>query len=235
MPSRDATSFSFWPFVDQFIQPLCPLCEQPASRGLLCTLCRTWLEPLADPCPGCGAPDTLTDVCGRCQRHPRPWARARLAWSLSGATRFLIHRMKYHQDYACARSLAHCWWSLQRSPPTVDALLPVPQHRRRLDERGFNQAEWLARQWQRPSGLPLWAGAVRSRPTRPLEGLNRHQRRRALRGAFTLDDVPPERLAIVDDVFTSGATAAELARTLAAAGARHIEVWALARTPLGDH
>lgn len=214
----------------------CPLCEQSGQAGVLCELCRSWLEPLSDPCPGCGAPHTLTTYCGRCQKNPPPWQQLQVAWPLTGASRFLIHQMKYHQDNASLRALAEAWWLQQsgRLNLAMDALVPVPLHRRRLDERGFNQAHWLATQWSRRSGIPLWLGARKVRPTPKLEGLNRRQRKAALAGVFAVDKPVPARLVMVDDVLTTGATAAELARQLTAAGARHLDLWTLARTPLGD-
>lgn len=233
MSIKEDLKFSFWSFFDLFITFQCPLCEQSAPRGMLCQLCRTWLEPLTDPCPTCGAPDTLEQHCGRCQQRPPPWVHAHVAWPLTGATRFLIHRMKYHEDYASARSLAYFWWQSVRPNPQLDALLPVPQHPSKLRERGFNQAEWLARSWARQASLPLWRGVQKVAPTQPLEGLNRAQRRQALKGVFDIREQPPKRIAIVDDVLTTGATAGELARVLKKAGTEHIEIWALARTPLG--
>ncbi|MHA7879831.1 MAG: ComF family protein [Saccharospirillum sp.] len=140
--------------------------------------------------------------------------------------------MKYQSDLACARSLAALWWQQQRPAKALDALIPVPMHARRLRKRGFNQAEWLARYWSKPSGIPVWTEAFKPQPTDALEGLNRSERRKVLRGAFALRERPPKRVAIVDDVFTTGSTCSELARLLRRNGASHIEVWALARTPL---
>jgi ComF family protein len=143
--------------------------------------------------------------------------------------------MKYHQDFASARALASHWWhhhGHQRLP--LDALVPVPLHRHKARHRGFNQSEWLARYLATSAGIDVWTGLIKAIPTQPLEGLNRTQRRQTLRGVFTVTQPPPKRVAIVDDVLTTGATAAELARTLKRAGTQHIELWTLARTPLGD-
>lgn len=225
-------------WLDDLLGMQCPLCEQTGRSGQLCPLCRTWLDPLRDPCPGCGAPDTLGSFCGRCQHRPPPWQRLRVAWPLTGACRFLIHRLKYHEDYASARALAKLWWQVQQraqtQPGDLDALVPVPLHGAKLSQRGFNQAHWLASLLGRQAGLPLWQGVRKVRPTQALEGLNRRQRRRALNGVFELSAAPPPRLAIVDDVLTTGATCGELARQLTRAGVTRLEVWTLARTPLGD-
>jgi len=232
MSNKDNTRFSTWSFINLLFTFQCPLCEQPSHTGRLCPVCRTFLEPLRDPCPTCGEPDTLELQCGRCQKHPPPWAHARIAWPLTGATRFLIHGMKYDRDFAAARSLAHTWWQLHSAETQIDALVPVPQHRSKLRERGFNQADWLARYWSRQAGVPVWRGVDKVRATTPLEGLNRVQRRHTLKGVFRVKTDPPKRIALIDDVLTTGATAAELSRVLKRAGVEHIELWTLARTPL---
>lgn len=221
--------------LEQVIDSLCPLCEQRSVNSHLCEVCAGWLQPLPDPCPSCAAPHTLNTQCGRCQQRPPPWQSATVGWVLEGATRFLIHRMKYHRDFASARALARQWWQHQAmQQPSVDALVPVPLHRSKARKRGFNQAEWLADYWARQAGLPVWTGLIKQHPTPPLEGLNRVQRRQALKGVFLIQQPPPKRVAIVDDVLTTGATAAELTRTLKRAGVQQIELWTLARTPLGN-
>ncbi len=234
MSNKERLKSYFWSFFDQLLTFQCPLCEQSAHRGLLCPLCRTFLDSLEDACPTCGAPETLDLQCGRCQKRPPPWQRARVGWPLEGATRFLIHRMKYSRDYAAARSLAYLWPRHPLNASDVHALVPVPQHPSKLRERGFNQAEWLADYWSKRSRIPLWRGVTKTIATTPLEGLNRAQRRQALKGVFEVTGEPPKRLAIVDDVLTTGATAAELSRVLKKAGAEYIEIWALARTPLNQ-
>lgn len=226
---------AFTPMLDQVISSLCPLCEQRSTKSHLCAVCASWLQPLPDPCPGCAAPNTLSTLCGRCQQRPPPWQSATVGWALEGATRFLIHRMKYHRDLASARALARQWWLDQCLHDLgVDALVPVPLHRAKARKRGFNQAEWLAAHWARQAGLPVWTNLIKQRSTPPLEGLNRIQRRQTLNNAFRVLTPPPQRVAIVDDVLTTGATAAELTRTLQRAGVRHVELWTLARTPLGN-
>ena len=234
MSNKEAFNFSLWSFFDLLFTFQCPLCEQPSRTGRLCPLCHSFLEPLRDPCPTCGEPDTLELRCGRCQKHPPPWTQTRIAWPLIGATRFLIHRMKYDRDFAAARSLAYNWWLEQQPDSKPDALVPVPQHPSKLRERGFNQADWLARYWGKRNGIPVWREVRKVSTTTPLEGLNRAQRRQTLKGVFEVKTEPPKRVAIVDDVLTTGATAAELSRVLKRAGVESIELWTLARTPLNQ-
>jgi ComF family protein len=109
----------------------------------------------------------------------------------------------------------------------------MPLHRSRLRERGFNQAVELARPLARRLAVPLAADLVqRVRPGRPQSGLEKSRRRANVRGAFALRrPLDAWHVAVVDDVLTTGATAAELAGVLKAAGAERVEVWVVARTP----
>lgn len=112
-----------------------------------------------------------------------------------------------------------------------DGLVPVPLHRARLDERGFNQARELARPLARSLGVPILEDAcARTVAAPPQAGLAARQRHRNLRGAFTASPrVRGLHLAIIDDVLTTGSTAATLALELLGAGAATVEVWAVAR------
>jgi len=237
MPSKYALCFHHTAAaVNRFIGLQCPLCEQSSIAGELCELCCSWLQPLTDPCPGCGAPNTLAPLCGRCQHRPPLWQQLRVAWPFAEASRFLIHQMKYHQDYASARALAKQWLLLMNAQQelSADALLPVPVHRSKMNQRGFNQAQWLAAIWSQLLGIPVWQGVDKVRSTPALEGLNRRQRKAVLKGVFEVTQSVPKRLIVVDDVLTTGATLTELGRELLLSGAQQLEVWTLARTPLGD-
>lgn len=112
-----------------------------------------------------------------------------------------------------------------------DGLVPVPLHPARLAQRGFNQARELAQPVARAGGLPVLDDACRRVAATPAQaGLTAAQRRRNLRGAFAVTaDLAGLRLAIVDDVLTTGSTAGALARELLRAGAASVEVWAVAR------
>lgn len=124
-------------------------------------------------------------------------------------------------------------------PPThpVDALLPMPLSDARLKERGYNQAALLARRLGRRLGLPVhdsWLLRVAGRERQT--ALPREQRLSNLRGAFAVEPLALHQLrgrqvALVDDVMTTGATLAEAARILAAAGVAKVEVWVVGRTP----
>ncbi|GHC25411.1 ComF family protein [Aidingimonas halophila] len=125
---------------------------------------------------------------------------------------------------------------LERSLPGTGERLPevliaVPLHEERAKQRGFDQADWLASRLARRLGMRyLRARRVRSTPTQ--RGLSRKRRRTNLDGAFAIDTPLPYRVAILDDVMTTGATLDALGKACQSAGATHVEVWAVARTPM---
>lgn len=211
----------------------CRLCGGPA-RGLgLCPACRADLPWLPQArCPVCALPSQDGQICGACLRHPPAWQRTRAALLYDFPIDGLIGALKYRGDLSLAPLLADCLAG-NVEPGAVDVLLPLPLHAARLRARGFNQAAELARPLARRLGLPLLhhAAAQRLRDTPPQAGLDRAARLKNLRGAFAVrqDPVRGRRIAVLDDVMTSGATLGELARTLKQAGALAVECWVIAR------
>lgn len=145
----------------------------------------------------------------------------------------LIHRFKYRGQLSLSRILGTLLARRlgERCRGRVDAILPVPLHPAREARRGYNQARELAVFVANALHLPLHDGlARRIRNTEEQAALPAIVRAANVRGAFEVrSTAPPLRVAIVDDVLTTGATVEELARALRAAGCRHIEVWAVAR------
>jgi ComF family protein len=160
--------------------------------------------------------------------------------SYAEPVRELVHRLKFKGNRAVGPVLggvlAERLASSRGARP--DILLPVPLHKARLRERGFNQAVEIARVVARSRGVPLALhGAGRVRRTEPQSQLQGVQARRAnLRGAFRVDGgVRGLHVVIVDDVVTTGATVGELSRELLRAGAQRVDVWACCRAaPPGD-
>ena len=181
--------------------------------------------------------------CLLCQRIDPPFERAVAYGSYAGGLRDLIHVLKFEQVRPAAavlgRVLAETIANLEQAMPVgTIVVVPVPLHTSKQAQRGFNQAEMIARnalkQLSRPKRFDLSTGVLlRRRDTESQIGLTSHQRRENLRGAFAVSD--PTRIVnrdilLVDDVYTTGTTASECSRVLLRAGAARVWVATVART-----
>lgn len=226
-------------------RPLCPACQRPRRGGRgLCPECLVRIPKVAPPlCDRCGRPlrgdgpaaDGLGDLCRACRWSPHMFSVARAPGVYDGALREYIHRVKFGADRALGEALGEflAGYALRaRELWPFDAVVPVPLHPQRLMERGFNQAEVLARVVASHAGRPLMTGVLeRTRPTSAQARLPVHSRRANVRGAFRVREaerLAGKRLLLVDDVLTSGATAGEAARVLLRAGAARVNVLCLA-------
>jgi ComF family protein len=178
-------------------------------------------------------------VCGECIGQPPPFQRVITPWRYEFPVNRLISRYKYSGERALGRPLIEglvqrVLEEMAREPDRrPDILVPSPMHPARQRRRGFNQAEDIAEYVSRAIGVPWTVTLVQRRhKVSAQSGLDRAQRLANLRQAFSVAGPAPERVAIIDDVITTGATARTLAAILNRAGAQHVEIWALARTPL---
>lgn len=223
----------------QFIQSAllpghCLLCGMAAADGRLCAGCRADLPRIHHPCPRCGieTPVEVNTYCGECQRHPPPYDRTLAPFRYGPPLDRLILDLKFNGRLAIAPLLGGLLAEAVagRADPLPTLLLPVPLHRQRLRERGFNQALLLADEVSRRWGIPVAADLCqRTQPTVPQARLSGAARRRNLRNAFACNDEVPRHVAIIDDVMTTGTTVGALAKVLKKRGAEVIEVWCLAR------
>ena len=224
------------PLIEISRLPVCRACLK-ALRPLAGTFCAVCGEGLASPLFE-GRSDAL---CGLCQRAHPPFERA-VAWgSYEAGLRDLIHIFKYQQVRPAvqelAPKLAEAVARLESAIPAGRiAVVPVPLHRRKKAQRGFNQSEWIARAALRQLGRPerfelLLRVLVRQRETESQIGRTRHQRRENLRGAFAVSGpVKGRDIVLIDDVYTTGTTVSECARVLRKAGAARVWVATVART-----
>ncbi|AYC31261.1 ComF family protein [Pseudomonas cavernae] len=219
----------------------CLLCDEPADSGLsLCGPCENELPWLGEQCSVCALPLAVDGLaCGACLQRPPAFSRVETPWRYDFPLDALVTRFKHQAKWPLGRLLAdglsrHLQHAFGEGLPRPDCLLPVPLAKRRLRQRGFNQAALLAR-WL-GTGLQL---AVDERllqrvlETPAQQGLDAATRQRNLRRAFALANpaaVAGRHLALVDDVLTTGATAQSLARLLRQAGAARVDVYCLART-----
>ena len=186
-------------------------------------------------CARCALPlDASAPLCGRCiEREPlwdSAWVPFRYEWPLAQ----LESRFKFGGDLAAGRTLALSWLASPSPAEIPQAIVPVPLHHSRLRQRGYNQALELAKPLAKHFGASVVRDALRrTRATLAQTELTAVQRRRNVRGAFVAnpDGKAPEHVAVLDDVFTTGATLAECVRVLKRAGVKRVDVWALARAP----
>jgi ComF family protein len=209
----------------------CVLCGARAADMGLCKPCAAGLPRLPKTlCATCALPLTSGSTCGACVAHPPRYDRVIAAFPYAFPIDALVQAYKYRRDLSLAPLLA-----AQLAPALtadVDAVIPMPLAPTRLRERGFNQAQELARHLGRALRLPVLAEACRKvSDTAPQAALPFGERARNVRGAFVCDaNLKGKRVAVVDDVMTTGATLNELARNLKRAGAIHVSGWVVART-----
>jgi ComF family protein len=225
---------------DLLLAPTCVLCGAEAVDARLCAACRGLLETCGAACARCAEPLPLaTPLCGKCLQRPPAFDTAVAGFIYRAPFDHLVQKLKFNDALAVGRALTPSWAASLRAQlearpaPAPQALIPVPLHRSRLRRRGYNQALELARDLGATLQLPvLPQGLIRAKATAPMPGLDLVARRRNIRGAFSTGSMPlPARVALIDDVMTSGSTLNEAAKTLKRAGVAWVEVWVLARRP----
>ncbi len=216
----------------------CAFCLGATRAGSAwCQPCFETLPWNMAACPVCAEPQVSLALagyrCGHCVTRPPAFLATQAPLCYQGEMLQLMQRFKFS---ASPRS-GHVMLKLfERGVPAAvlawpEALIPVPLHPKRARERGFDQADWLARRLAARHGLRRYR-AQRRCHTPSQRGLDRSERFRNLRDAFVISATLPERVALFDDVMTTGATLDALARACLEAGAQEVQAWAIARTPL---
>lgn len=229
------------PAVDVILPHRCALCGTVLGheRGL-CAVCWSELRFVSPPvCSVCGRPqdEGAGDPCTLCRAHPPPLRRMRGALAYDDTSRRLVIAFKHHGRLSL-RPLLVRWLARTAADllDEVDLVAPVPLHRWRLVQRGFNQSALLARDLGRPEG-PVYVPdlLIRHRPTRSQQGLGATARAANINAAAFRPhprhaaSIRGRRVLLVDDVLTTGATLAACARVLERAGAVAVDGLCLAR------
>jgi competence protein ComFC len=209
--------------------------------GVLCAACLEKIQPHRAPfCPVCGRfyeGETKNHVCGRCLVSPPPFDRHRSAGRYGGILKDALLLLKYQRlrplgpvlggmAFEAARAETEFWRG-------IDLVVPVPLHRKRRRERGFNQSEIIAGEIGRRSGTPVNPGALRkTRPTPPQTSLEREERVENVRDAYARGRkcaVSGRVVLLIDDVFTTGSTLGECARVMRREGAAEVRALTVAQ------
>ena len=215
--------------LDLLLPQRCTVCSLPGSQ--LCGGCRSGLPRIEPPlCDRCGAPTAWpVSRCRECAERRLAFATARAAVEYDARVRRLVAAWKERGLRRLAAPAAELVAELVERPD-VKGVAYVPRDRDRTLTRGHHTAEALARELAARWELPLLPLLRRTRAAPRQRGLSRADRRRNLRDAFVAHREPPTRVALVDDVYTTGATAHFASSALRRAGARRVHVVTFART-----
>ena len=234
--------------LDWLIPPSCLSCgeEVAPDGGHVCAACFAGFRFIHVPfCDACALPITQDEMaergalCANCERRPPLWRRGRAAFLYGGSARRLIMGLKYGDRTEHASALAR--FMAQAGDDLLDQealLVPVPVHRWRLWNRGYNQAALMAKALSRQRGLACQPDLLRRRfRTASLAGLSRQGRQKQMAGAIMVrdryrDGLRGRRIILVDDILTTGATAEACAKALLEHGCVSVDILVAARVTL---
>lgn len=212
----------------------CLLCADHNGGDL--ALCKPCLDDLpwhrVEACPQCALPSHDSRICGRCLNAAPAFdstrALFRYAYPLDG----MLQHYKYRQQLNLAKTFSALMLQHFARPAGFDRIIPMPLHPKRLAERGFNQSLEIARLLAKRLDIPLDLKSCRRIKFAPPQASLPHKARiKNMRGAFECGtSLTGQRVILLDDVMTTGASLHELAATVKAAGASHVECWVIART-----
>ncbi|MGA8832089.1 MAG: ComF family protein [Desulfomonilaceae bacterium] len=243
MINRDILSMVFDSVSSVIFPEVCYFCGagNHVKGSVICPECRDSVRLVSQPfCNLCGLPlatfdDRSSLLCGRCLASPPPFDKARYGVYYEQSVRAGVTRLKFHASLFNVRPISELLiraFYRHYSDDKFDAIIPVPVHRKRLVERGFNQVITISERLSRETGIVLdRTSLVKSRDTKPQVGLSRARRLVNLKNAFKVscaEQISNRRILIVDDVSTTGATVSEAAKALRKAGAAYVAIMVLA-------
>lgn len=227
----------FWTGLDWLYPPTCAACGTKGTRW--CPDCQQKVKIVqSHVCPCCGQLQPQGYICARCRASPPHYTAVR-SWAVfGGSIRLAIHLLKYKRNVGLGEALSrHLVHLLETLDWQVDLLAPIPLGVARLAERGYNQADLIARPLALGMGISYKPRAIsKVRDTPSQVDLSAAQRRQNVAGAFQAHAklVKERRILLIDDVMTSGATLDACAAALLEAGARQVYGLTLARAVLSS-
>lgn len=222
--------------VQRHFTPSCLLCGAKSNGAMLCAACDADMPRIADArCAVCALPlagSGASQICGTCLAEPPAYDYVCAAYAYAFPADALVRALKYRGQLAIAPLLGEALARALAVNARPDRLLAMPLSAGRLRERGFNQAQEIARHVSQSSGIPLQSDACRRvTETPPQAALPYKERAKNVRNAFVCDaDFTGKHVAIVDDVMTTGATLNELTKKIKRAGAVRVTGLVATRT-----
>lgn len=248
--SSDKRINFFSSFIDIVYPPRCHICgkflpykEERSYLSEICSDCLKDFEPINSPiCSICGVPFATNKggnhICEDCMRKNPYYELARAPYFYSGKLKNAIQRFKYNSETHLGKTFGGLLLDfIQKMSYEMDGyiIIPVPLHKKKLRERGYNQSLLLAKVLSKRLGLELdFMSFARVRNTQSQAGLRRMDRRNNVKNAFLVKEIRAiknKKILLVDDVFTTGVTLNECAKSLKQSGAAKIMCVTLARTP----
>lgn len=224
-------------FLNLLLPRVCLLCSDIVEDEGFCEKCFDNIKLIKSPlCRRCGMPfisqETEDHLCGACIKKRRPFSIARSIGIYEGVLLEAVQRLKYNGKTSLARPLAKLM-TKEFSMTNYNLIVPVPLHKTRLKERGFNQSLLLARELSKLYNLPIdYLNLRKIRATDPQVNLKGKERIANIKGAFAVKNgagFKNKKILLIDDVYTTGATVIECSKVLKKAGAKTVDVLTLAR------
>jgi ComF family protein len=227
------------PLFRQLFPPACPLCGHTFSNeetGVFCSVCLAGFKALPDAhCPTCALPfpggSNSSHLCSRCTLNPPAYEKVYAVGLYDRSLRHAIHQFKYNRKVGLDRSLGVLLDRAVDLNLKADLVVPVPLSRMRLQQRSYNQALLLAREFARIRQLPVASNVLlKVRETEPQQGLSAKQRGLNLQNVFKLRGaISGSTVLLVDDVLTTGATGEACSQVLLAGGAKTVYIAVIGR------
>jgi ComF family protein len=234
-------------FIEIILPAQCLLCHLPSNNKLICKHCQKALTQERSCCQHCGLPlPKPQPFCGNCLQQGHLFTQLHAVADYHSPYPQLIKQFKYKKKLLNGELLAQLLiTSINRNTSAqqrskIDYLVPVPLHKRKLQQRGFNQSQLLAERISAKLHIPLLLDLViRQKQTCAQENLSLQKRKNNLKEAFTVAPGEKSKLSgsyivIIDDVVTTGATVNSLSQVLLQAGALRVDVWCICRTALPE-